>query len=156
MAGGGVVPPPDDYWPRVRALLRHNGILLIADEVVTAFGRTGAWFDSPGRGMDPDMIVTAKGLTSGYAPLGAVLFNEDIAAAVTDDGFFHGYTYFGHPTACAIALANLDLIENEGLLDRSRQIGAWLREGLTAAESLPWSATSAWPAPPSASNWSPT
>lgn len=137
MAGGGVVPPPADYWPRVRTLLRDNGILLIADEVVTAFGRTGAWFDSVGRGMDPDMIVTAKGLTSGYAPLGAVLFNEDIAAAVTEDGFFHGYTYFGHPTACAIALANLDLIEQEGLLDRSLQIGSWLRSGLTPAESLP-------------------
>ncbi|WP_067815059.1 aminotransferase family protein [Actinomadura kijaniata] len=138
MGGAGVVPPPDDYWPRVRDLLSRHGILLIADEVVTAFGRTGAWFDSARRGMAPDMIVMAKGLTSGYAPLGAVLMRTDIGDGITEDqGFAHGFTYFGHATSCAIALANLDLIEKEGLVDRARQIGGWLREGLASAAELP-------------------
>ncbi|MFD0692231.1 aminotransferase family protein [Actinomadura fibrosa] len=138
MGGGGVLVPPPDYWPRVRDLLTSHGILLIADEVVTAFGRTGAWFDSPGRGMDPDIIVTAKGLTSGYAPLGAVLMRADIAAAVAGDGayFFHGHTYSGHPLSCAAALANLDVLEGEDLVERARTIGGWLREDLASADGL--------------------
>ncbi|WP_018657695.1 aspartate aminotransferase family protein [Actinomadura flavalba] len=133
MGGAGVIAPPDDYWPRVRELLSKHGILLIADEVVTAFGRTGHWFDSTERGMKPDMIVTAKGLTSGYAPLGAVLMRDDIAevAAGEDAYLFHGYTYSGHPVSCAVALANLDLIEKEGLVERSALVGEWLREELT-------------------------
>ncbi|WP_433236272.1 aspartate aminotransferase family protein [Actinomadura nitritigenes] len=138
MGGGGVLVPPPDYWPRVRELLDAHGILLIADEVVTAFGRTGAWFDSPGRGAAPDMIVTAKGLTSGYAPLGAVLVRADIAEAAAGEGayFFHGHTYSGHPVSCAVALANLDLIEKEGLVERSREIGTWMRRELAAAAGL--------------------
>jgi adenosylmethionine-8-amino-7-oxononanoate aminotransferase len=139
LGGGGVVAPPEDYWPRIRQVLRANGILLIADEVITAYGRTGAWFDSTGRGMDPDIIVTAKGLTSGYAPLGAVLLSDRIASVVadTDDFFFHGHTYSGHPSACAIALRNLRLLEDENLLARSRQIGDWFRDGLAKAAELP-------------------
>ncbi|MFV2194659.1 aspartate aminotransferase family protein [Nocardiopsis sp. LOL_012] len=137
MAGGGVVAPPPDYWPRVREVLRRHGILLIADEVVTAFGRTGAWFDSAERGMDPDLIVTAKGLTSGYAPLGAVLISREIGEVLNSgEGFVHGFTYFGHPVSCAAALANLDLIEGEKLLDRSRLIADWFRKGLAPAEGL--------------------
>jgi adenosylmethionine-8-amino-7-oxononanoate aminotransferase len=138
MGGGGILTPPADYWPRVRDLLARHGILLIADEVVTAFGRTGHWFDSAHRGMDADIIVTAKGLTSGYQPLGAVLTRDDIAETVAGDNayFFHGHTYFGHPTACAVALVNLDLIENEDLVSRSSQIGSWLRDGLTGATAL--------------------
>ncbi|WP_158883797.1 aspartate aminotransferase family protein [Amycolatopsis anabasis] len=138
MAGGGVITPPADYWPRVRQLLSEHGILLIADEVVTAYGRTGFWFDSPRRGMAPDLIVTAKGVTSGYLPLGAVLLNDAIADAVTSgDGFFHGYTYFGHPVACAVGLANLAVLEGEGLIDRAATIGDWFRAELAGAAELP-------------------
>ncbi|WP_020670886.1 aspartate aminotransferase family protein [Amycolatopsis nigrescens] len=139
MGGGGVLVPPADYWPRVRELLSEHGILLIADEVVTAFGRTGAWFDSEQRGMAPDVIVTAKGLTSGYAPLGAVLMTDEIGETVAGEGayFFHGHTYSGHPAACAVALANLDLLEQDGLLERSRLIGEWFRDALAPAAELP-------------------
>lgn len=137
MAGGGVVAPPSDYWPRIREVLHRHGILLIADEVVTAFGRTGAWFDSVNRGMDPDLIVTAKGLTSGYAPLGAVLISHGVGEVLSSaEGFVHGFTYFGHPVSCAAALANLDVIEEEKLLDRAQSIADWFRRGLTPAEGL--------------------
>ncbi|HEV2374405.1 MAG TPA: aspartate aminotransferase family protein [Streptosporangiaceae bacterium] len=139
LGGGGVVIPPADYWPRVRQLLSEHGILLIADEVITAYGRTGAWFDSAARGMAPDIITTAKGITSGYAPLGAVFMRDDIAAALSagEHSFFHGFTYTGHPMSCAVALANLDIIENECLLDASLTIGDWLRAGLAPAAGLP-------------------
>jgi putrescine aminotransferase len=135
--GGGILVPPDDYWPRVRELLSRHGILLIADEVVTAYGRTGAWFDSAERGMAPDIIVTAKGLTSGYVPLGAVLMSGAIGEELTRLPFFHGFTYFGHPVACAVALKNLELIEKEGLLDRSLLIGDWFRAALKPAAQFP-------------------
>jgi adenosylmethionine-8-amino-7-oxononanoate aminotransferase len=138
IGGGGILVPPADYWPKVRELLSRYGILLIADEVVTAFGRTGFWFDSVQRGMAPDMIVTAKGLTSGYAPLGAVLFRDEIADAImAEDGFFHGHTFFGHPVATAVAQANLNIIEREGLVERAPQIGEWFRAGLAPAQDLP-------------------
>ena len=139
LGGGGVIVPPADYWPRIRDLLRQHGILMIADEVITAYGRTGAWFDSPERGMDADIIVTAKGITSGYVPLGAVLMREEIGEALAggEANFFHGYTYSGHPLACAVALANLDLLDSEGLLKRSLTIGDWLRTGLAPAADLP-------------------
>jgi putrescine aminotransferase len=138
MGGGGVVDPPADYWPRIREILNRHGILLIADEVVTGYGRTGAWFASPSRGMAPDVIVTAKGITSGYVPLGAVLLSDEVGGVIAGgDGFTHGYTYFGHPVACAVALANLDLIEKENLVTRAGTIGGWLRQGLAAAAELP-------------------
>lgn len=139
MGGGGIQVPPDDYWPRVRELLSRNGILLIADEVVTGFGRTGAWFDSEVRGMDADIIVTAKGLTSGYAPLGAVLIHEEIGETIAgpEAYLFHGHTYSGHATACAVALTNLDLLEGEGLIDRSREVGEWFRAALAPVAELP-------------------
>jgi putrescine aminotransferase len=139
LGGGGVIAPPADYWPRVRELLRSHGILLIADEVITGYGRIGTWFDSVPRGMEPDLITTAKGLTSGYMPMGAVLMREEIAEAVAggDRNFFHGYTYSGHPVAAAVALANLEIIEREGLLARSPAIGEWFRTGLAPALDLP-------------------
>jgi len=139
LGGGGVLAPPPDYWPRVRELLSEHGILLIADEVVTAYGRTGVWFDSARRGAAADIIVTAKGITSGYQPLGAVLMSDEIAETVAgkDAYLFHGHTYFGHPVACAVALVNLDLIENEGLVERAPLIGQWLRAGLAPAAELP-------------------
>ncbi|MFE9251046.1 aspartate aminotransferase family protein [Streptomyces sp. NPDC007088] len=139
MAGAGVLVPPADYWPRVRELLSRHGILLIADEVVTAFGRSGHWFDSPARGMSPDIITAAKGLTSGYAPLGAVLMRGEVAETVAGAGvtFGHGHTYSAHPTACAIALANLDVLEQDGLIDRARVVEGWLREDLAPLSRLP-------------------
>jgi putrescine aminotransferase len=139
MGGGGVLAPPADYWPRVREVLSRNGILLIADEVVTSYGRTGFWFDSAQRGMRADIIVTAKGLTSGYAAFGAVLFSPDIAGVVAGDDtyFFHGHTFSGHPVAAAIALANLDVMERDGLLRRVPAIADWFTEALAPVAELP-------------------
>jgi putrescine aminotransferase len=135
MAGGGVLTPPDDYWPRVRDVLSRHGILLIADEVVTAYGRTGAWFDSPQRGLQPDMVTMAKGIAGGYAPLGATLLTDEIADTLIngEGGFFHGYTFQGHPVACALGLATIDIIEREGLLANALRIGDWFRAGLAPA-----------------------
>jgi PLP-dependent transaminase len=139
MGGAGVIIPPPDYWPRVRELLRRHGILLIADEVITGYGRTGSWFASQPRGIDPDIIVSAKGLTSGYAPIGAVIMRDEIGKAISsgDAPFFHGQTYFGHPVPCAVALANLGLLEEEGLLAKAATIGGWFRQGLAPAADLP-------------------
>lgn len=138
IGAGGVLCPPPDYWPRMREVLRRHGILMIADEVVTAFGRIGSWFDSPARGMDPDLVVTAKGITSGYVPLGAVMMRDEIGEVVASGhGFVHGYTYFGHPVACAVALTNLDIMERDNLLPRALQIGRLMRDGLAPAAQLP-------------------
>jgi len=138
MGVGGMLVPPDDYWPRVRELLSAHGILLIFDEVVTAFGRTGSWFGAQHFGVEPDLIVTAKGITSGYVPLGAVLVSEPVAEMLArDHGFPVGFTYNGHPTACAVALRNLEIIEGEGLLDRAREIGDLLLRELSSLEQLP-------------------
>lgn len=135
---GGMIVPPDDYWPRVRSVLRRHSILLIADEVVTGFGRTGNWFASDHFGIDPDILVTAKGITSGYMPLGAVMVSEAIAEILTQDyGFPIGFTYNGHPTACAVALENINIIAREGLLERARTTGATLLAGLKELEALP-------------------
>lgn len=124
MGVGGMIVPPDDYWPRVAEVLQRHGILLILDEVVTAYGRVGSWFGAEHFGVRPDIVVTAKGLTSGYLPLGAVLVSGEVAEVLgRDHGFPMGYTYNGHPTACAVALANLDIIEREGLLDRATKVG---------------------------------
>jgi PLP-dependent transaminase len=138
MGGGGAVVPPADYWPRVAELLRSYGILLISDEVVTAYGRTGHWFAAEHFGVTPDIMVTAKGITSGYLPHGAVLTTEEVAAEVTGDlGFPVGYTYTGHPTACAVGLANIDIIEREGLLDNATAIGDHLGRRLQELAELP-------------------
>lgn len=136
MGVAGMIVPPDDYWPRVQEVLRRHGILFIFDEVVTAYGRTGSWFGAQHFGVEPDIIVTAKGITSGYCQLGAVLVSDDVAETITADpehGFPIGFTYNGHPTACAVALANLAIIEREGLLDRARHVGDYL---LSALEGL--------------------
>ncbi|GLW05793.1 aspartate aminotransferase family protein [Microtetraspora sp. NBRC 13810] len=138
MAAGGVLTPPPDYWPRVRAVLRRHGILLIADEVVTAFGRTGAWFDSAQRDMEPDLITTAKGIAGGYVPLGATLMTDEIAdTLINNGGFFHGYTFQGHPLACALGLATLDIVEREGLAAKALTIGDWFRSALAPAAAFP-------------------
>jgi putrescine aminotransferase len=138
MGVGGMLVPPAAYWPRVRELLSAHGILLIMDEVVTAFGRTGSWFAAQHFGVDPDLLVTAKGITSGYVPLGAVLVSGQVAEALArEHGFPVGFTYYGHPTACAVALKNLEIIEREGLLERARDTGSYLLDRLAGLEELP-------------------
>jgi adenosylmethionine-8-amino-7-oxononanoate aminotransferase len=138
MGVAGMIVPPEDYWPRVRELLSAHGILLIFDEVVTAYGRTGSWFAAQHFGVEPDLIVTAKGITSGYMPLGAVLVSDAVAEVLGQDhGFPMGYTYNGHPTACAVAMANLDIIENEGLLAKATETGNHLLERLGRLTELP-------------------
>jgi PLP-dependent transaminase len=136
---GGVIVPPPDYWRAVTKLCHEHGILLIADEVVTAFGRLGEWFASPAWGMTPDLIATAKGLTSGYLPLGAVLATREVGETLrnAESGFMHGYTYCGHPVACAVALKNLEIIEREDLRANAVRVGARLREGLEGLLELP-------------------
>ena len=138
MGVGGMLVPPENYWTRVEALLRSHGILLIFDEVVTAYGRTGEWFASQYFGVTPDITVTAKGITSGYSPLGAVLMTGEVGAVLgSETGFPMGYTYNGHPTACAIAMANLDIIERDGLLKRATEIGDYLNARLEELLDLP-------------------
>ncbi|MEU6660424.1 aspartate aminotransferase family protein [Streptomyces sp. NPDC046821] len=133
MGVGGMLVPPADYWPRVKEVLDSHGILLIFDEVVTAYGRVGEWFAAQHFGIQPDIIVTAKGITSGYIPLGALLVSDDVAEVMLQDhGFPMGYTYNGHPVAAAVALANLDIIEREGLLGRAVTMGAHLHSQLEA------------------------
>jgi putrescine aminotransferase len=134
---GGMIPPHEDYWPRVQEVLRSHGILLILDEVVTGFGRTGRWFGAEHwGGLDPDMMVCAKGLTSGYFPLGAVLVSERVHRMLEGQAFRHGFTYNGHPTGCAVALENLAIIEREGLVERARELGTHLLAGLKELEGL--------------------
>lgn len=133
---GGMVPPPDGYWPRVQEVLRRHGILLIADEIVTAFGRTGHWFASERYGIEPDLIVTAKGLSSGYVPFGAVLVGRRVLDLADGAAFLHGFTYNGHPVGAAVALENLNILEREGLLARAKQLGRRLLERLAPLEEL--------------------
>lgn len=119
---GGVIIPPDSYWPEVQRIVDQYGILLIADEVICGFGRLGHWFGYEKFGIRPDLVTFAKGVTSGYQPLGGTLINERIAQVMVEKGgeFTHGYTYSGHPVACAVALANLDILEREDLPGRVR------------------------------------
>ncbi len=141
-ASGGVTMPPPDYLPRMSRLCRDNGILFIADEVVTAFGRVGHMFASEAEfGFIPDIIVTAKGLTSGYIPLSAVIYSdgihEVISAPDADAWFTHGYTYSGHPVACAVALKNIEIIEREDLLGNAAKVGDYLEHRLAELSHLP-------------------
>jgi PLP-dependent transaminase len=133
---GGMIPPPEGYWPRVQEVLRHHRILLVLDEVVTAYGRTGRWFGAQRYGLDADVIVTAKALTSGYVPMGAVLLHDRVAALLDGTQFRHGFTYNGHPVGAAVALANLAIIEREGLLERAVAVGGRLLERLRPAAEL--------------------
>ncbi|MFI7124716.1 aspartate aminotransferase family protein [Nonomuraea sp. NPDC050153] len=134
---GGMVPPPDGYWPRVAEVLRKHGILLILDEIVTAFGRTGYWFAAERYGVTPDLLVTAKGLSSGYIPMGAVLIGDQVIRMAHGATFWHGFTYNGHPVGAAVSLANLDIIEREGLPARAQHIGTLMLEALEPLADLP-------------------
>jgi adenosylmethionine-8-amino-7-oxononanoate aminotransferase len=134
IGAGGVYPPPDGYLAAVREICRRHDVLFIADEVITGFGRTGAWLASERFGLDPDLITTAKGLSSGYAPIGAVIASARVAEPFWRPGsaevFRHGYTYSAHPTACAVAAANLDLIEREQLVARVARLEPVLARAL--------------------------
>ena len=129
---GGVIVPPPGYLRALRDLCRRHDILFVADEVITAFGRLGTWFASELWNLEPDLIVTAKGITSGYLPLGATLVRDEIAEALTKGGYLaHGYTYSGHPAATAAALANLEILEKEKLVERVRDdVGPYFQKKL--------------------------
>ena len=135
---GGVIIPPAGYFDHIQEICRQHDILFIADEVITGFGRTGAWFASQTMGLQPDMMTLAKGLTSGYVPMSAVMVGDRVANRLIADGgeFYHGFTYSGHPVAAAVALANLDLIEREGLIERVRtDTGPYLADALAPLAS---------------------
>jgi putrescine aminotransferase len=119
---GGVIIPPDSYWPEVQRICDRHGILLVADEVICGFGRTGHWFGSNLYGIRPDLMTLAKGLSSGYLPIGAVMVADRVADVLIEKGgeFAHGYTYSGHPVACAVASVNLSIIQQEDLVARTR------------------------------------
>jgi putrescine aminotransferase len=123
---GGVKIPPASYWPAVQRIVDKYGVRLLADEVITGFGRLGSWFGSDFYGIRPDLITFAKAVTSGYMPLSGVLVGNRIKTALFEKGeeFYHGYTYAGHPVACAVALANLEIIEREGMIGHVRDVGA--------------------------------
>ena len=126
---GGVIIPPATYWPEIQRIVDKYGVLLISDEVICAFGRLGHWFAYEKFGYRPDLVTFAKAVTSGYVPLGGVMVGQRVAKVLIEQGgeFNHGYTYSGHPVACAVALANLDLMEREQLPQRVRDdIGPYL------------------------------
>ncbi|MEZ5480459.1 MAG: aspartate aminotransferase family protein, partial [Thiolinea sp.] len=128
---GAVIIPPDSYWPEIQRICRQYDILLVADEVITGFGRLGEWFGSTHFGLEPDLISVAKGLTAGYLPMGAVLIGDRVAEGLIEHGgeFNHGYTYSGHPVCCAAALAVMDILEQEQLPQRVKdEIGPYLQE----------------------------
>ncbi|WP_426077789.1 aspartate aminotransferase family protein [Janthinobacterium sp. PSPC3-1] len=137
---GGVIIPPSTYWPEVQRICDKYGILLIADEVICGFGRLGRWFGSELFGIRPDLMTFAKGVTSGYVPLGGVLVGERVAKVLIEKGgeFTHGYTYSGHPVACAAALENIRIIEEEQLVQKvAEDTGPYLKERFAALGEHP-------------------
>jgi putrescine aminotransferase len=137
---GGVIIPPSTYWPEIQRIVDKYGILLISDEVICAFGRLGAWFAYEQFGMKPDLVTFAKGVTSGYIPLGGVMVGNRVAKVLIEEGgeFNHGYTYSGHPVACAVALANLEVMEREQLVQRVHDdIGPYLAQRFAELKQHP-------------------
>ena len=116
---GGVIIPPDTYWPRIKEILATYDILFVADEVICGFGRTGEWFGSDFYGLKPDMMTIAKGLTSGYIPMGGLIVRDEVVAVLNEGGDFnHGFTYSGHPVAAAVALENIRILREENIIDK--------------------------------------
>jgi len=134
---GGVIYPTEDYWPLVREICTRYDVLLIADEIITGFGRTGRWFALEHWGVKPDIISFAKGVTSGYLPLGGMMVTAAIKEVMDSvspgDRWMHAYTYSGHPTCCAVALKNFEIIERERLCNNAEKMGDRLHAGLIAA-----------------------
>ena len=137
---GGVIVPPETYWPEIQRICDKYGILLVSDEVICGFGRTGHWFGCERFGFRPDLMTFAKGVTSGYIPLGGVMVGKRIADALINEGgeFNHGYTYSGHPVACAVALANIRVVQREGLVEKVRDdLGPYLAQRLAVLAEHP-------------------
>jgi putrescine aminotransferase len=136
---GGVIVPPEGHLASLRELCRRHEILFVADEVITGFGRLGAWFASELWSLDPDLMTLAKGITSGYVPLGASLVSDEITETLAAGGYLaHGFTYTGHPVACAAALANLEILSREKLVERVRDdVGPRFQQGLRALAQHP-------------------
>ncbi len=138
---GGVIPPTPGYWPRLREICDENDVLLIADEVITGFGRTGRWFALEHWDVQPDIMTVAKAITSAYVPLAGFIVSGRIHQMLLDapptEKFMHGYTNAGHPTACAVALRNIQIIEEEGLVERAEKMGERLRAGLDQVTEHP-------------------
>ncbi|UCF94404.1 MAG: aminotransferase [Desulfobacterales bacterium] len=142
MGAGGVIVPPEGYLRRMWEVCQERDILFVSDEVVTAFGRLGHWFVSQDVfGIQPDIITCAKGLTSGYQPLGAAIFADEIYDVISAEGhkryFAHGFTYCGHPVACAAALKNIEILEREKILDHVREVGPYFEKRLKTLSDLP-------------------
>jgi putrescine aminotransferase len=141
IGAGGVIVPPETYWPRLRAICDQYDVLLLADEIITGFCRTGRWFALEHWGVQPDIVSFAKGVTSGYLPLGGILISDRVHAAIdaapADLKFMHAATYSGHPTCCAVAHANLDVMERERLDEAAAAKGQRLLEGLRTLEAHP-------------------
>jgi putrescine aminotransferase len=141
IGAGGVMIPPEGYLERVQEICREREVLFVLDEVITGFGRVGEWFATERFDLSPDLVTVAKGITSGYIPLGGVIASARVAepfwAEGTQNVFRHGYTYAGHATACAVALANLDVIEREGLVQRVRTLEPVLADAMRSLESHP-------------------
>lgn len=138
---GGVIVPPDDYFPLVRAICDKYEVLFIADEVITGFGRTGSMFGLTHWGVQPDILSFAKGITSGYIPLGGMQISDAIRDAIWNapeaESWMHGYTYSGHATACAVGLKNLEIIERDGLVHNAQVTGEYLLKGLETLTEFP-------------------
>ncbi|MGI9507760.1 MAG: aspartate aminotransferase family protein [Geminicoccaceae bacterium] len=137
---GGVIIPPETYWPEIKRICDRHDVLLIADEVICGFGRTGRWWGSDSFGIEPDIMTMAKGLSSGYLPISAVMVGERVGEALSQSGeeWVHGFTYSGHPVAAAVALANIGIIEREGLHERaSGPIGDAFAKALASLENHP-------------------
>ena len=131
MGAGGVIIPPTTYFEKIQEVLQRHDVVLIADEVICGFGRTGRWFGCEHFGFEPDFMTLAKGITSGYQPLGGAMVSDRVAEVLIGKGgeFHHGYTWSGHPVACAVAIANLAILQREKLVERAREdIGPYLQQ----------------------------
>jgi adenosylmethionine-8-amino-7-oxononanoate aminotransferase len=136
---GGCFTPPEGYFQRVREICDRYDVLMISDEVICSWGRLGEWFGAQRFGYQPDLITTAKGITSAYAPMGAVIASDKVSEPFLqgDASFLHGFTFAGHPMACAVALANIDVLEHEGVIENVRQNEGAFRAMLDSLRDIP-------------------